>query len=208
MTHPFRLLRAALAGALLAAAVAPALSAQVIGGRTGTPAFQPRMGVGYVANVPNQFVGASGHFVSSFMGGMGLYVDAKFDLDSPEDDEKFIDSLTAADVENTLGDQLLRRDGVWTSVNVAVTRAVTPQLVAYAGVGYSDAQEYVEYLDEQREMGMLGFYTVHDEEASGGQVNFLGGVMFQISRTVALQLGGETAPGGFTVGVSYLVPLR
>jgi hypothetical protein len=203
MTHPFRLLRAAFAGALLAAAVAPALSAQGEG-----RVFQPRMGVGYVANVPNQFVGASGHFVSSFMGGMGLYVDAKFDLDSPEDDEKFIDSLTAADVENTLGDQLLRRDGVWTSVNVAVTRAVTPQLVAYAGVGYSDSQEYVEYLDEQREMGMLGFYTVRDEEASGGQVNFLGGVMFQISRTVALQLGGETAPGGFTIGLSYLVPLR
>lgn len=207
MTHPFRLLRAALAGALVAAATAPALSAQVVGGRT-APAFQPRMGVGYVANVPNQFVGASGHFVSNFLGGMGLYVDAKFDLDSPEDDEKFVDSLTAADVEDELGDQLLRRDGVWTSVNVALTRAVTPQLVAYAGLGYSDAQEYVEYLDENRQMGQLGFYTVLDEEASGGQVNFLGGVMFQISRTVALQLGGETAPAGFTVGVTYLVPLR
>lgn len=208
MTHPFRLLRAALAGALLAAAVAPSLSAQVISGSAGQRQFQPRMGVGYVANIPNQFVGASGHFVSNFWGGMGLYVDAKFDLDSPEDEEGFVDSLTAADVEDRLGDPLLQREGVWTSVNVAVTRAVTPQLVAYAGVGYSDAQEYREYLDDTREMGQFGFYKVRDEEASGAKVNILGGLMFQISRTIALQLGGETAPGGFTIGVSYLVPLR
>lgn len=211
MTDPSRSRRTLLNGCLVAVALvlgAP-LSAQIAYPGTGVPtSFQPRIGAGYVTNIPNQFVGVSAHFLSRRMGGIGLYVDAKFDLDSPADEPGYLPNLTVAEVEAERNDQVLRREGSWTSVNAALMRSLTPQMVVYAGAGYSDAREYREYVDEAGQMGFLGLYWVRDEVASGPRLNLLGGVMLQISSVIALQLGGESAPGGFTVGASYLIPLR
>jgi hypothetical protein len=211
MTRPSRSRRILLAGCLVAAALAAAApaSAQIAYPGTGVPTSpQPRIGAGYVANIPNQFVGVSAHFLSRRLGGIGLYVDAKFDLDSPADEPGYLPNLTVAEVEAERNDQILRREGSWTSVNAALMRSLTPQMVVYAGAGYSDAREYREYVDEAGQMGMLGLYWVRDEAASGARLNVLGGVMLQISPVLALQLGGESSPGGFTVGASYLIPLR
>lgn len=195
----------------LAFAAAPvAAHAQV-----GVPAARPmpgmptRIGIGYVANIPNQLVGVTGHFVSpSLLGGLGLYVDAKLDNSSPEDEEGFIPDLTAEEVEDTENDVVFQRAGSWQTVNVALMKPVTSQLVAYAGAGVSKVTEYNEYFDEQREMGRLGFYWVEDEERSGTRTNFMGGVFFQLGESFAVQMGGETRPAGFTMGLTYLLPLR
>lgn len=201
--HPS--LSLALAAALLGAAPAAA--------QIGVPAsramsFEPRFGVGYVANMPNQFAGVSAHFISDFMGGLGVYVDAKFDVSSPEDEEGYEPDLTAAEVEDQFADQLFHTEGSWRSVNVAIMRPLAPQFVVYAGAGIADGKQYGEYIDTEGERGVEGFYWVRDEEASGTEVNFLGGAMFQLTRNVAFQVGLESQPRGFSVGASYLVPIR
>jgi hypothetical protein len=191
---------------LLAAAVAAPLSGQRAFGEQFP--FQPRIGAGYVTNVPNQFVGVSAHVLTGTAGGLGVYVDVKFDLDSPEDEIGYLPNLTAAEVEDQLGHRLIRREGSWTSVNVALMRPLAPQFVLYAGVGYSDGREYRQYVDEEGQMGQLGHYWVRDVEGSGARLNALGGAMVQFSPALALQLGLESRPGGFTIGASYLIPLR
>ncbi|HEU0300165.1 MAG TPA: hypothetical protein VFR37_11940 [Longimicrobium sp.] len=197
---------------LAAAAAALLLTALPATAQIGVPAsraraFQPRVGIGYLANVPNQFVGGSAHVLLDVFGGVGLYVDAKFDPESPEDSEGFIDSLTVAEVEENFNDQFFSEEGSWTSFNVAVMKALGPQFVVYAGAGWADAKQYVEFLDSDRDLGESGFYWVRDEENSGGEVNVMGGAMFQLTSNIAFQVGAESAPGGFTVGASYLIPL-
>mgnify|MGYP004501797231 CR=1 FL=1 len=173
------------------------------------PSMRPRIGIGYVANIPNQMVGVTGHFVSpTLLGGLGLYVDAKLDNSSPEDEEGFIPDLTAEQVAETRNDVIFQQAGSWQTVNVALMKPVTSQLVAYAGAGVSKVTEYNEYFDEAREMGRLGFYWVEDEERSGTHANFMGGVFFQLGESFAVQMGGETRPAGFTMGLTYLLPLR
>jgi hypothetical protein len=203
-------LRNACAALVLAACAATALPAHA---QIGVPSarrmvFQPTFGVGYVANAPNQFAGVSAHYISNLFGGLGVYVDAKFDPESPRDQEGYVDSVTVEDVESRRNDQFFSEEGSWTSVNVALMRPLSPQFIVYLGAGYSDGKQYREYLDLERQEGREGFYWVQDEAESGGKVNVLGGAFFKVTDNVAFQLGGETAPGGITVGVSYLVPIR
>lgn len=195
-----------------AAAAALLLTALPAAGQIGVPAsrarlFEPRVGIGYMANIPNQFVGGSAHVLLDYFGGIGVYVDAKFDPEGPEDGEDFVDSLTAAQVEENRNDQFFEDEGSWTSFNVGVIKSLGPQFAVYAGAGWADAKQYNQYLDEEREMGLEGFYWVRDEERSGGEVNVMGGAMFQLTRNFAFQVGAESAPSGFTVGATYLIPL-
>ena len=195
---------------LLAAAFCAAAPAAA---QIGVPAsramtFEPRFGVGYVANMPNQFAGVSAHFISGFMGGLGLYVDAKFDTSSPEDEEGFEPDLTAAEVDDQFADQRFHSEASWRSVNVALMRPIAPQFVVYAGAGIANGKQYHEYIDVEGNRGVEGFYWVHDEEESGSEVNLLGGAMFQLTRNIAFQVGVESQPVGFSVGASYLLPLR
>ncbi len=207
MFRSLRTVRGTTIASLLLLVAMPAWSQ--VGVPAATPVqFQPRFGIGYVANVPNQFAGVSGHWLSAQFGGFGIYVDAKFDLDSPERKEWYVDSLTVAEVEDRLGDRAFRREGSWTSVNAAVMRPLTPQFTVYAGAGYSEVREYREYIDQNLRVHETGFYWVRDPETSGGRVNFIGGVFMQISRAFALQFGAESQPAGFAVGAAYLIPRR
>lgn len=195
------------AAAAVLAAAAPA-RAQI--GVPGAQArvMEPRFGIGYVVNMPNQYAGASVHVLTEFMGGFGVYVDAKFDTSSPEDEEGYLDSLTAAEVDDRIGDQLFHSDASWKSVNVAIMRAVGPQFAVYAGAGLSNGTQYRQYLDETGTMGEFGYYWVRDEATSGSKVNVLFGGMFQLTRAFGFQLGFDTQPRGIALGVSYLVPMR
>ncbi|MGH7449232.1 MAG: hypothetical protein ACRELT_16785, partial [Longimicrobiales bacterium] len=66
----------------------------------GQDAGAHRFGIGYVANAPDVLGGARGHIVFPVFGGLGFYVDAKFDVDSPSRDDTFIPTLTAREVED------------------------------------------------------------------------------------------------------------
>ncbi len=170
----------------------------------------PRVGLGYVVNAPNIFTGVALYGVADILGGLGLYVDAKFTLQTPADESDFFSDLTITEVEAT-GGQTFHGNGFgWWSVNGAVVRPISPELMLYLGAGYTQEDVYRRYNDELDILGLdtLGWYWVRDEQVSGGRVNLLGGAFFRMTDHVSLQFGGETAPGGATVGFSYSFPLR
>lgn len=168
----------------------------------------PRIGFGYVTNAPNMFLGASAYFVADRLGGLGLYVDYKRSTSSPRDEPDFIDSLTVADVEGDPEHELNFDEGVWWSVNAALIRPISPELMLYLGAGYTNEEVYLRYNTTDPDVGSFGRYWIADEEASGGRVNVLGGAFLRIGARIALQFGLELAPNGFTVGGSYSLPLR
>ena len=199
-----------LSTALVLAACPLALAAQIgVPSARPLPPMQPRIGIGYAANIPNQLIGVTGHFVTPrVLGGLGVYVDAKFDNSSPEDEVGFEPDLTAREVEETRGDLVFREEGSWQTVNVALMRPLTPQLVAYVGGGVSRGAEYKEFIDQSQQLGNLGFYWVKEDRSSGTRANFIGGVFFQLGTNFGVQMGGESSPAGFTMGATYLLPLR
>lgn len=164
---------------------------------------QTRVGIGYVANVPNMFLGGSVYVLPAALPGWGLYADAKLDVESPADSEEFIDSLTALEVEAELGDQLVERDGSWRSINVAVMRQITAEMWLYVGGGVAVRKEYVNYFDTERELGVAGIYWVEDTEVSGTYLNGMAGLVLRLSPKVSASFGAESAPPGVTVGLSF-----
>lgn len=200
--------RRAAAGLFLSAAVSSTAAAQIgVPASRGEQPFQPRFGVGYVANVPEQLAGLSVHVVPRGFP-VGFYADVKFDVESPRESEGFVDSLTRREVEDTRGDRLLSTDASFTTVNAGLMYPVTAGLVVYAGAGYSNGTEYAEYVDVDAELGKGGIYWVEDTDNPPSKVNFTGGAFFQLGGNFAFQIGADSNPGGFSLGISYLTPLR
>lgn len=167
----------------------------------------PRIGVGYVASAPHQYLGLSAHVLTRQLGGLGLYVDAKMSHSTPSDRENFESDWNAQYVDDNFGDLPFGGDSEYRSVNAALMRPVTPELILYAGAGITERTSYVEYLDENEERGRNGFYWVEDDDAGATGLNLLAGAFFRIGRNVSLQFGLESEPRGATVGASYAVPI-
>lgn len=165
-------------------------------------------GIGYVVNGPEQFAGGSIHALWDLAGGLGLYVDAKRGLGSLVDDRTFTTDFDFRAARDEFGDDLVLEDSEWTSVNVALMRPITAELIGYAGAGHSRERAYGEFFNQAEERGVGGFYWVENHEGSGTRLNLLGGVFFQIGTRVSVHLGVESAPAGLTVGGSYLFRSR
>ncbi len=109
-------------------------------------------------------------------------------------------------MDDQLGDQFVESTDSWWTVNVAVVKPLTRQLALYAGAGMSERTGYREYYDPDRELGRVGYYWVENPEISEGNVNFLAGAIFTLTGYLNFHFGGETTPGGFTVGMSWSFP--
>ncbi|HEX6940032.1 MAG TPA: hypothetical protein VF158_11525 [Longimicrobiales bacterium] len=103
----------------------------------------------------------------------------------------------------------MRDEDVWYNVNVAFLRPVTPALTLYAGAGYAMRKRYSMYenLEPEDELGFGGIIWAERATAEGTFVNLLGGAFFHLSDRVSAQFGAERYPRGFTVGLSYRLPL-
>ena len=191
-------IRSLFAGSLLALVAPGRAEAQ-------EPVLESHVGAGFVVLAPHQYMGFSAQAVSLRLGGIGIYVDAKFDTSPPSREEDFDPSLTAEEAEDQFGDQLFSTDDSWQSVNVALIRPLLPELLLYLGAGYSSQERYKQYYDDSAERGLLGYYWVEDPRESGNRVNLLGGAFFRISQSLLVQFGVETKPRGVTVGAVYTV---
>jgi hypothetical protein len=191
--------------ALAAALAGVAVSIPTPGSSQEAPAR--RFGIGYVANAPDVLGGVGGYVVLPVLGGLGLYVDAKFDLDSPARDDTFISTLTDREAEEQVaGAEFVDDQDSWQSFNVALLRPVTPALMLYAGAGYATRTRYREYRDPAGELGRLGFFTVEAPADEWITMNPLFGGFLRISQWLDFQFGLETRPRGFTVGGSLRLP--
>jgi len=194
--------------AMLALALSPVVAEAQ---RIGSPAlnFQntSRGGVGLVINAPQQFLGASGLFVTSGVpGGLGLYLDFKSSHNPPNRRDEYDPAISIEQAENVFGDTPFRNDRGWTTVNVAGVRPLTPELMLYAGAGLARASGFRQYHDPAGDRGQTGFYWVDDPEATDDYVNLLGGALIRGGTNLIFQIGGETAPAGVTVGGMFAVP--
>lgn len=164
-----------------------------------------RVGLGYVANIPNTFVGfAALGMTPKLFGGAGVYADVKFTTSSPSSDPYYRSDISRQQADNTFGDMFLREQSDWLSINFALVYAVGRELALYGGAGYTRERRYREYFDNSQTRGQLGFYWISDSAASGNRVNLLGGAFFRLGRSVMFQTGVEAQPKGVTVGVMLL----
>lgn len=196
------------AGAVVAALAAPAAAQNRIAPGQGFENL-PRLGIGYVANAPNILTGASAYTVLDVFGGLGLYVDGKMNLQTPEDERDFVGDLTVSQVEAFPGQEADRDERSWWSVNAALIRPLSPEFMVYLGAGWAYEGVYWRYRDVNGvlDIGTLGWYWVQDDRSSGYTVNVLAGMFFRMSENVAFQFGLEAVPNGVTVGGSYSFPL-
>lgn len=166
------------------------------------------LGVGYVTNVPNTYVGFNVLGITpKLFGGAGLYADVKFTTSSPGDDPFFLPGVSVDQAEITWGDQYFGEKSDWLSINLALVYTVTPELALYGGAGYSKETAYREYYDNSETRGNFGFYWIEDTQGSGDRINFLGGGFIRLARVLLFQVGAEAQPLGATIGLTLAFSL-
>ncbi len=164
-------------------------------------------GIGYVASVPDMFVGVTVlGLTPGLLGGAGLLADVKLTHNSPGRSDYYRDDISVEQAELEFGDLFFSERSVWFSIDLAVVYAITRSFAAYAGGGYLKKEHYREYFDDSETRGDFGFYWVLDEEASGSRVNVLGGLLFRAGRYVVFQVGAESRPG-VMAGIMLTLPL-
>lgn len=169
----------------------------------------PRFGISYVANAPDLMAGVGGYVLFPVLGGLGLYVDAKFDIDSPANEEMFIATHTARQVEDEIeGVRFITDSESWQGFNAAIVRPITPALMLYAGAGIATRKRYREYEDPDGTLSELGLFLVEAPDEEWTTVNGLVGGFLRMSQWLDFQFGLETTPRGFTVGASLRLPPR
>lgn len=163
----------------------------------------PLIGIGYVANAPNMLLGGAAIAAWDVLGGLGLYVDAKFSHDPPSR-SGFVDG-TLADVGE--GDRFFRAESGWRSFNVALLRPVTDELVLYLGGGVTREEAFEQFYDDSEERGEFGYYWLEDEEASGNRANVVGGAFFRFADWLLFQVGFDAEPVAMNIGAMYRLPI-
>jgi hypothetical protein len=167
----------------------------------------PRYGIGYVANAPQALAGVVAHVTIPAFGGIGVFVDAKFDHDTPSGHRFYDPTHTAREVEAFEGIQYSDLDDSWRSFNVGLLRPVTVALTLYGGAGYSVRDRYRFYFDPTEELAPPpGVLWVEAPDEKKTTVNVMFGGFMRASRLIAFQFGFETAPRGLTVGASLAYP--
>lgn len=166
----------------------------------------PVFGFGYVANAPELFAGGAAYLVLPVLGGLGLYVDAKFDTSARSGEDSFEPGLTARQVDDEIGDEYQDDDASWRTFDAALVRPITPSLMLYAGAGYAEESAYRQYRDETQTRGIGGLYWVESPDEDRTTVNLLAGMFLRMTHRLNAQFGVESAPRGFTVGMSVVLP--
>ncbi len=199
--------RAVLGAALFLGLVLAArpLSAQ----RIASGLDRPHFGLGYAANAPNLMAGGEAYVVTPYLGGLGLYVDAKFDVEAPSGEPEYISDMTAEDVANQIsGAEFIRRESSYKSFNVAVLKAMSPYLILYAGGGVVRRTRYHFYEAVGTDYGVSGLFWVKAPSEDVTRPNAMLGIFMRMSTFLSAQVGIETEPRGFTVGASFRLPER
>jgi hypothetical protein len=164
-----------------------------------------QFGIGYVANAPNMLGGGNAYVLFPVLGGIGLYVDAKFDLDNPSDDIAFRSDVTDDEIGSQIpGAEYIKKEFSWKSFNVGVVRPLTPFLMVYGGAGPSRATVYHLYQTIEADIGRALWVEAPDLEET--RVNLMLGMFLRLTSLISSQFGFETQPRGITAGASLRLP--
>ena len=169
---------------------------------------RPHLALGYVGNAPDAMVGGGGYYMTSFLGGLGLYLDAKFDIDNPSGEDEFESGLTNQQVGNEVGGTFVRNEKSFQSFNAALVRPVSPYLIVYAGGGIVKVTQYNMFDEGPADIGKAGVFWVEAPELEETRANVMIGAFLRMSSFISTQIGIETEPRGFTIGASFRLPNR
>ncbi len=179
----------------------------LLGQQTVRELDRTQFGIGYIVNAPDQMAGIGGYVVFQKWGGIGLYVDYKWDLSNPADDDGFEEGLTAEEVPYEVsGAYFLGKESSYQGLNFALVRPVNSFLMLYGGAGLARRTEYYAYEDPSTNLGQLGAFQVESTAESGDFVNVLFGIMMRVGPRVTSHFGFETQPKGVTAGLSLRLP--
>jgi len=163
--------------------------------------------VGYVVNAPDMTLGGSAHVILPTAGGIGLYVDMKFDQSPTTEERGYDPNFTSLEVAGLEGSDYVETDESWEGFNVALIRPLNPTLWVYAGAGVAKVTRYDLYnVDPEVEVGIGGVAWVENPATAETRTNFMVGIMMRLSSLLSAQFGYETQPDGVTVGVSLRLP--
>jgi hypothetical protein len=169
---------------------------------------RPHVGIGYVANAPDVMVGGVAYVVWPALGGIGLYVDAKFPGGNPSGSEDFEEGLTPGQVESQVpGVDFRRKESSWRSFSVALIRPLNSSLMVYGGLSRFNRTEYWLYeADPTVDLGRAGVFWVESPDDAESGVSVMAGALMRLSSLISTQFGFESRPKGITVGVSLRLP--
>ncbi len=173
-----------------------------------TPLSRTQFGVGYAGNAPDAMVGAAAYVLFPHWGGVGIYVDAKFDGRTPAGERGYDPDYTSRQVaEEVEGANFVKTEGSWHSFNVAIMRPLTPSFVAYVGGGMAKVDQYDLFnVRLGSPVGFGGTVWAENPETAETRANFMIGFMMRMTARVTAQFGYETQPDGVTVGASLRLP--
>ena len=188
----------------LAAAAVLLLSASGLAGQIGSdPADDrspPRYLIGYVVNGPEQLLGGGVAWLPTFLNGWGVHATVKTDIDSPANEEGYLEDVSAEEAIE-FGDVRRFLEASYTSVNVAVVRAISADLLVYAGGGVAFQTVYGEFFDDTATRSNSGHYWAKYENEGGTLPTLTGGLFFRLNPLIIVQFGAESLPTGMVVGV-------
>lgn len=164
-------------------------------------------GLGFVGNAPDAIVGGSGYVVLPRGGGIGFYVDAKFDLESPSGERGYDPDVTVEEVEGVHGGDFVKSESSWRSFNAAIIRPVTPFLMVYGGGGAAFRTRYSLFnVSQTGGVGIGGLVWAEDPREEETRINLMAGMIMRLTSNVSTHFGLETQPRGLTVGASLRLP--
>jgi hypothetical protein len=154
--------------------------------------------VGYSVKPPQQLLGGGLAAILSPSGRWGFLTDGRISTDGPQ--SRFLRPTVEA---GTLPSG--SRKETWSNVNVAVLRAMTPELGLYAGGGVSwSTATYAQY-ERWQEGQPVDMYWVETEGTGEVEANLVVGGLLRMASRIFVQFGWQTAPSGFTVGGFFRV---
>jgi len=171
------------------------------------PMSRTQFGIGYIANAPEAMAGGSGYVILPRWGGIGVFVDAKFDISNPTGERGFDPSVTASRIRDQVGGEFIKGEDSWWSANVGVLRPLTPFLMVYGGGGFARKTLFELYdVDVNSGVGEGGVVWAEDPGAQETRANLMVGIIMRLTGRVSTHLGLETQPRGLTVGASLRIP--
>lgn len=158
---------------------------------------------GYIGNFPKEFIGFN--LIRLNRNKAGFYIDLKTGIPMRQGADNFYDNISINKAENIFGDEFLKKDGNWISINVCLTKVITEYIAVFGGLGYSAYSQYRQYYDDFEILGDNGEYWIEDEGKSKSEINILGGFFFPLNSLWNMQIGAEYQPAGVSLGVARKV---
>ena len=150
-----------------------------------------------VYNPPKEMVGFSlGGYddVAKF----GLFFDVKSTV-HPRDSEMQYDNIDQNQAENIFNDQLLETQSDILTIDLGLLNKLSDNNFLYYGLGITTIAEHRKYIDEYAILGTGGQYWITGKQES--KLNFTGGLIFKLPHNFTFQIGVETMPTSFQIGL-------